>query len=164
MLEFKMSGDLQLDRVLYNMERKAARNTITRAVRRTLRPVTNIIRGRIKSELFTMDALSRAKYSSQIDLSTRVIKGGVVGRIRTKAKRIRTNNKRTNFAPLAHLFESGVAPHLIYQPKRKRTLKHPGIKENPIWQDTFDKNRETMVRDYREYLLYQIIREFDKGK
>ena len=78
MLEFKMSGDLQLDRALYAMERKAARNTITKAVRRTLRPITTTVRSRIKNELSTMNAQARAQYSKQIDLSIRVERGGVV--------------------------------------------------------------------------------------
>jgi hypothetical protein len=160
MLEFKMSGDLQLDRALYAMERKAARNTITKAVRRTLRPITTTVRSRIKNELSTMNAQARAQYSKQIDLSIRVERGGVVGRIRTKRKKVKTQTGMTNFQPLAHLFEGGVAPHQIKQ--KKRTLSHPGIRKSPIWQDTFDRQRETMNRTYRETLFQILFSEFGR--
>lgn len=150
-----LQGGFELDRVLYGMERKASRNLITRAVRRALNPTLKQIRKQVKSDLHTMNARARAVFSGQIGLSMKVVRGGVVGRIRTKSTKAKTAKGLRDFSKLAHLFEGGTKPHLIKQ--RHRTIRHPGIKATPVWAETFDARVEEMGREYRDYIFSELF-------
>ena len=164
-VKFAFKGGHELDRVLYNMERKAARNVLARTFRRTLTPVLKAIRNRIRDNLDTMNAEARAIYSKQIGISGRVIRGGYKGYIRVaNDKSVDTGRRRVKFSKIAHLFEDGVAPHKIVQPKMKRTINHPGIKARPIFEQTFESMARQMNNDFRDIMFQQIFRENDKVK
>lgn len=164
-LQFTFKGGRELDRILSSMDRKAQRNTVTRAMRRTLNPVKAKIQQRIKSELNTMNAQARAVWARQIVISINTVKqGGIAGKIRTKRGAFMTSSgHKTNFAKLGHLFERGTKAHKIIQSKRKRVIHHPGIRPNPIFATTHEQMTEQMLNGFRQHLWMQIIREFDKG-
>lgn len=157
LFDIKVQGGFELDRVLQKMDRKVAGNLIKRAVRHSLLPVQAKIRQRIKGELSTMNAQARAVYSKQIGISVNVVRGGVRGRIRTKSTKVKAGKGIRNFARLAHLFEGGTSPHSIVQPKRKRVIKHPGIKAQPLWAETFDDMQRRLGDEYRDYIFSQIF-------
>lgn len=177
LVSFKFDGGKELDKALASMEKKATRNVLTRAIRRTLTPVQKEIQESIKQDLDTMNSMARAQYARMIYISYRRVNGGVVGSIKTKNAKVLVTSpkiaqdgtwyysaKFINFRPLANLFEGGVSPHHIRQPKRKRTIWHPGIKPRPIFSNTFEGMSNRMVSDFRENLFGQIAKEFNKGK
>jgi len=165
LIKFKFVGGQELDRALMRMDRKAARNTITRAMRRTLNPFKMRLQDKVRSDLTTMNAQARAIYAKQIYISYRVQRGGVIaGLIKTRNKVVETPNGRARFSKLAHLFEGGVKPHKIKQPKRKRTLNHPGIPAKPIWSRSFDEMAERMVGTFRDHMFNEIAKEWNKSK
>lgn len=160
-VRFAFDGGKQIEAALARMERKTARNVVTRAVRKAQTPLRDAIRQRIKSELVTMNAQARAQYAKGIGITTRQAKqGGVVGKVRTASKKVKLGNRITNFQPLAHLFERGVSPHQIKQ--KRRTIQHPGIRAIPIWVMTYDKMANRMVVDLRQYMFSELSREWNK--
>jgi hypothetical protein len=164
LVKFQFKGGHELDRVLYNMEKKAARNVLARTFRKTLNPVRDQIRKRIRDDLDTMDAVARAQYAKQIGVSGRVVRGGYKGYIRTSDKRVKTQHRNVKFSKLAHLFEDGVKPHKIIQPKRKRTINHPGITRRPIFAETFDSMASRLVVNFRDIMFQEIFSENSKVK
>lgn len=160
--KMKLAGGHELDSALMALGSKGARNVVTRAMRKTMNPVVKAIRTRVKNDLSTMNAQARAVYSRQIGLSIRVERGGVVGRVRAKSTKAQTAKGMRNFARLAHLFEKGVDPHTINQPKRHRVLHHPGIKSRPIWEETFDSMARRMVVEFRDDIFQQLLQEWNK--
>ena len=155
----KLEGARELEAALSRMSRKAARSVVTKAVRKAQTPLRDAIRQRIKSELMTMNARARAEYSKQVGTSFRAARqGGVVGKVRTASRKVRVGNRVTNFAPLAHIFDGGAAPHKIKQ--KHRTIDHPGIRATPIWAMTFDKMKEKMAQDFMDYMFEQLASEW----
>ena len=153
-----LKGGAELDRQLKAMSYKTSRNIIKRAVYHSLVPLQKQIRQRIKSDLDSMNAQSRAIYSKQIGISVKPARGGLWGRIKTQSTRVKTKKGIRNFARLAQLFEGGTSPHSIVQPKRKRVIKHPGIKPDPIWSQTFDGMRQKVGDTYRDYIFNEIFK------
>jgi hypothetical protein len=165
LIKFKFVGGQELDRALMRMDRKAARNTITRAMRRTLNPFKMRLQEKVRSDLTTMNAQARAIYAKQIYISYRAERGGVIaGLIKTRNKFVETPRGRTKFSKLAHLFEGGVKPHKIKQRKRKRTINHPGIPSKPIWSRSFDDLSRDMVGYFRDVMFNEIAKEWNKNK
>jgi hypothetical protein len=158
LFDIKVQGGFELDRQLQKMDRKVAGNLIRRAVRHSLLPVQAKIRQRVKSDLNAMNAQARAVYSKQIGISVNVVRGGVRGRIRTKSTKVKASKGIRNFARWAHIFEGGTKPHTIVQPKRKRVIKHPGIKSDPIWAESFDAMQQRLGQEYRDYIFNEIFK------
>ena len=70
----------------------------------------------------------------------------------------------TNFAYLAHFFESGTRPHII-KIKRKYTtvrLRHPGMREMPIFQETFNSKANQAATRLITEVGKSIAREFKR--
>ena len=165
LVKFKFEGGRELDRALMQMDRKAARNSITRAMRRTLNPFKLRLQEKLRSDLTTMNAQARAIYARQIYISYRAERGGVLtGLIKTRNKLVETPRGRTKLSKVAHLFEGGTKPHKIKQPKRKRTLNHPGIPAKPVWSSSFDEMADRMVGTFRDHMFNEIAKEWNKNK
>jgi len=143
LVKFQFKGGHELDRVLYNMEKKAARNVLARTFRKTLNPVRDQIRKRIRDDLDTMDAVARAQYAKQIGVSGRVVRGGYKGYIRTSDKRVKTQHRNVKFSKLAHLFEDG---------------------GRPIFAETFDSMASRLVVNFRDIMFQEIFSENSKVK
>jgi hypothetical protein len=157
LVDVKVQGGAALDKALLKIGHKAAGSKVKRAMRNALKPLQDKIRERIVSDLNTMHAQVRAVYSKQIGISVNVVRGGVRGRIKTNSKKVNTGKSFRNFARLAHLFEGGTKPHTIEQPKRKRTIKHPGIKANPIWEETFNNLQPRIEEEFRNFLFEDLF-------
>lgn len=161
---FNISGVEETVRALQRMDAKSNRNTLTRTMRKSLKKTHETIRMEIATRLHHMNARARAVYASQVAISVKPVGSDLKASIRPANKKVSTGNSRVNFAPLAHLFEGGVKPHVIRQPKRKRTILHPGIPENPIFARTFDRNAGEIDATFKKTINNEILREFSRGK
>lgn len=165
MVKFSFKGGNEMIRSLERMEHKTRRNVVTRASRKALAPFRLKLQQSIKSQLLTMNATARALYAKQIYLSFKVERGNILaGNIRTRNKVIAQGNKKTKYSALAHIFEGGASPHKIYQPKLRRTIKHPGIKATPIWSSEFDDNAAQIIAIFGKAMFDEIEKEWRKGK
>lgn len=163
LVKFRFEGGRELDRALMQMDRKAARNTITRAMRRTLNPFKLHLQEKLRSDLTTMNAQARAIYTRQIYISYRAERGGyIAGLVKTRSKMVKTPRGKAKFSKLAHLFEGGVKPHKIKQ--ERRTIDHPGIRPKPVWASSFDHMAERMVGTFRDHMFNEIAKEWNKNK
>jgi hypothetical protein len=153
LVDVKVQGGAALDKALLKIGHKAAGSMVKRAMRNALKPLQDKIRAEVLSDLDTMSAQARAVYAKQIGMSVNVVNGGVRGRIRTKSTKAKSKRGLVNFARFAHIFEKGSKPHTINQPKRGRTIKHPGIKADPIWKESFDNLQPKIEEAFRDYLF-----------
>lgn len=161
---FNVDGVEEIVRSLQKMDAKTNRNTLTRTMRKSLKKTHESIRLEIGNRLHNMNARARAVYASQIGISIRPDGRDLKARIRPANKKVHTGNRKVNFAPLAHLFEAGVKPHVIRQPKLKRSIMHPGIPEQPIFAQTFDRNANDIDATFKKTIQTEIIKEFSRGK
>lgn len=162
---FTFKGGKEMIRSLERMEHKTRRNVVTRASRKALNPFRAKLQQSIRSQLLTMNAASRALYAKQIYLSFKVERGNILaGSIKTRNKVIAKEGRKTKYSSLAHIFEGGAKPHKIYQPKIRRTIKHPGIKATPIWSSEFDDNASQIVAVFGKAMFDEIAKEWNKGK
>lgn len=147
-----------LDRI---PKKSAGKNVLRRAIRKSLNSVLGEIRGAITSGIPSMKAEAKARYakSIRIDRVASDIGGNVTGFIRAADKR---DKGGTNWSKLAHLFEDGVKPHKINQPKAKRTLSHPGIAGSGEWAKTWDKLSPKMQGDFAGVVFAEIEKEWAK--
>ena len=165
LVKMGFSGGKEMIKSLERMDHKARRNTVTRAMRRALNPFRTKLQSAIKSELLTMHAQARAIYAKQIYISFKVERNNILaGNIRARNKVVDTPNGRTRFSSLAHMFEGGVKPHKVHQPKMRRTIKHPGIRAIPVWSKEFDNESQNMVNDFAKLMFSEIEKEWNKGK
>jgi hypothetical protein len=166
-IQIKMEGGKELAAALRALGDERAIGRASRsAVRFALKPVVQRIKENVRSQLDTVNVLDRFIYAGQIRASsTRYNKGTGQARasIKGKDERVRSSSGGVeNWAKLAHLFERGTDPHTIHQPKRKRTISHPGITPRPIWSDTFDQNERMMMARYRDKMMERIQKEWAK--
>lgn len=169
LVRISFKGGKQLSDLLLAMERKPRRNAMTRAMRGALNPFKYELQQKIKSSLTNMDAVPRALFAKQLYISFKVEKNdSIVGRIRTRNKVIEVpqlgNRGRVNFSKLAHIFEGGAKPHKIRQPKRNRTINHPGIRSIPLWEQTLKQHAESMTKQFHDRMFREIAIEWRKGK
>lgn len=157
LVDVKVQGGAALDKALLKIGHKAAGSKVKRAMRNALKPLQDKIRAEVLSDLDAMNAQSRAVYAKQIGASVDIVKGGVRGRIRTKSTKAKTKRGLTNFARFAHMFEGGTKPHTIEQPKRGRTIKHPGIKADPIWEESFKNLQPRIEEEFRNFLFEDLF-------
>lgn len=162
--KFKVDGLKELQNAIERMEEKTQVSVVRSAVRKSAEPTQKAIAINIAANLTTMNAQARAVYSRMIKMRTgRDKRGNVNARIYTKNEKLKLASGRTvNFRPLVHLFEWGVKPHKIVQPKMKRVLDHPGIPENKIWGPIFDREAPNMGESLKKNLVDRIAKEWNK--
>ena len=163
LISMKFKGGNELNKALLQMTYKMRRNVLTRAMRRTMAIPKMEIQQAIRSDLTTMNAQARAIYARQLYVTYKVEKNDTfAGKLRSRSKIVSTPRGKTNFARMAHLFEGGVKPHKIVQPKMKRTINHPGIKATPIWAMNFDRVAERMTQDFIRTVYGEMEKEWNK--
>lgn len=183
--KFKLEGARELHDALIRMEKETQISIIRRSARRAMVPVRDAIAINVAMKLDTMNARSRAIYSRQIQLRSKFDKrkGSVNIYVMPNVKSMQNEEKKrawnealseigneykphtfTNFAYLAHFFESGTRPHII-KIKRKYTtvrLRHPGMREMPIFQETFNSKANQAATRLITEVGKSIAREFKR--
>ena len=182
---FKLEGARELHDALIRIEKETQISIIRRSARRAMVPVRDAIAINVAMKLDTMNARSRAIYSRQIQLRSKFDKrkGSVNIYVMPNVKSMQNEEKKrawnealseigneykphtfTNFAYLAHFFESGTRPHII-KIKRKYTtvrLRHPGMREMPIFQETFNSKANQAATRLITEVGKSIAREFKR--
>ncbi len=183
--KFKLEGARELHDALIRMEKETQISIIRRSARRAMVPVRDAIAINVAMKLDTMNARSRAIYSRQIQLRSKFDKrkGSVNIYVMPNVKSMQNEEKKrawnealseigneykphtfTNFAYLAHFFESGTRPHII-KIKRKYTtvrLRHPGMREMPIFKETFNSKANQAATRLITEVGKSIAREFKR--
>jgi hypothetical protein len=183
--KFKLDGARELYNALKEMEKETQVSILRRSARRAMIPMRDAIAINIAMKLDNMNARARAIYSRQIQLRTKFDKkkGSINVFVMPNVKSMQNEEKKrawneaisgigneykphtfTNFAYLAHFFETGVKPHVI-KIKRKRAnvrLRHPGFKGMPIFQDTFKAKANDAATRFITEVGKTLAREFKK--
>lgn len=183
--KFKLEGARELYDALKSMEKETQVSVLRRSARRAMIPMRDAIAINVAMKLDNMNVRARTIYARQIQLRTKFDKkkGSINVFVMPNVKSMQNEEKKrawneaiseigneykphtfTNYAYLAHFFESGVNPHII-KIKRKRTtvrLRHPGFKGIPIFQDTFKAKANATATRFINEVGKTLAREFKK--
>lgn len=165
-VDLVIEGGAAIEKALDSISSVSKQKQIqAKALKTALRPVRKKARSKVAGELDTMNARARALLAKQLYITPvkRYRRTGTqMAKVAAKNKKLASPGGGTvNFAPLLHLFELGVSPHVIKQ--KRRTIHHPGIPARPLLAESLKATTPDATKLFDDTMWKWIKREWERG-